>query len=366
MNEHNPVILVVDDEGSSLRLLTALLQAESYNVLTASNASEAMAKVQDFLPDLVLTDGMMPGISGFELAAKIKSDDRYATIPVVIVTALDDREIRLQALKAGVDEFLCKPIDRAELKVRISNLLRLKEYGDRIRRNNEILDNTVRERTSQLHDSYLQTIQTLIRAAQKKDEETGAHLQRIAYYCKELAEQVGMDSDFTNLIFRASPMHDVGKIGIPDRILLKSGPLDEAEWSVMRTHSTIGANIIGEKNVSEELRMGWEIALGHHERWDGSGYPLGRKGEETPFCARMMVMADIYDALRSRRSYKEPLDHHSSVEIILKGDGRVRPEHFDPQLLAIFPKVAEAFCEYYTVLTDLPPPDDEARTYAPD
>jgi putative two-component system response regulator len=355
MHERNPLILVVDDEGSSLRLLTALLQAESYNVLTASNASEAMEQLQDSLPDLVLTDGMMPGVSGFELAAKLKKDARYATIPIIIVTALDDREIRLQALKAGVDEFLCKPIDRAELRVRISNLLRLKEYSDRIRRNNEILDNTVRERTSQLHDSYLQTIQTLIRAAEKKDEETGAHLQRIAYYCKELAEKVGMDSAFTDLIFRASPMHDVGKIGIPDRILLKPGALDYDEWAIMRTHTTLGANIIGENNVSEELRMGWEIALGHHERWDGSGYPLGRKGDEIPLCARMMGMADVYDALRSRRSYKEPFDHQSSVEIILKGDGRVSPEHFDPELLAVFPKVASSFSEYYAALTDSHP-----------
>ncbi len=352
MPEHSPLLLVVDDEASSRRLLTALLQADAYEVLSVASAREALEQLQERQPDLVLTDGMMPGMSGFDLAARLKADSRYATLPVIIVTALDDRETRLRALEAGVDDFLGKPIDRAELRVRVRNILRLKEYSDRIRRNNETLEETVRQRTAQLHDSYLQTIQTLIRAAEKKDEETGAHVQRIAYYCKELAQRLGMAADFADLIFVASPMHDVGKIGIPDRVLLKPGPLDAEEWAIMRTHTTLGANIIGQQSGSPELQMGREIALGHHEHWDGSGYPLGRKGEEIPLCARMMVLADIYDALRSRRPYKGPFDHARSVEIILKGDGRVKPGHFDPELLAVFPRVAPAFAEYYATLTD--------------
>ncbi len=340
MSERRPLILVVDDDASSRRLLTVLLEAESYDVL------------EERQPDLVLTDGMMPGISGFELAARLKADARFASLPVIIVTALNDRETRLRALEAGVDEFLGKPVDRAELLVRVRNILRLKEYNDRIQQHNEILEETVRQRTAQLHDSYLQTIQTLIRAAEKKYEETGAHVQRIAFYCRELAQRLGMAPEFADLIFVASPMHDFGKIGIPDRILLKPGPLDAEEWAIMRTHTIIGANIIGEKNISPELEMGYEIALGHHERWDGSGYPLGRQGEEIPLSARMMALADVYDALRSRRPYKEPFDHERSVEIILKGDGRVKPEHFDPQLLAIFPKIAPTFAEFYATLTD--------------
>ena len=352
MSDRLPVVLVVDDEGSSRRLITALLKSEPYTVLTACSAQDALDQMESCHPDLVLTDGMMPGISGFELAARIKGDHRYGTIPVVIVTALDDRSVRLRTLEAGVDDYLYKPIDRAELLVRVSNLLRLKEYSDHIQKSNERLEEAVHQRTIQLQESYRQTIETLIRAAQKKDEETGAHLKRIAYYCKELAIRLGMSADYTDLIFRASPMHDVGKIGIPDRILLKPGPLDRDEWAIMRTHTTLGANIIGEKNLSLELAMGFDIALGHHERWDGCGYPLGRKGEEIPLCARIMALADVYDALRSRRPYKEPFDHDLSVEIILKGDGRVCPDQFDPQLLAIFPLVVPAFAEYFSTLTD--------------
>lgn len=352
MSDRLPVVLVVDDEGSSRRLITALLKSEPYTVLTACSAQDALDQMESCHPDLVLTDGMMPGISGFELAARIKGDHRYGTIPVVIVTALDDRSVRLRTLEAGVDDYLYKPIDRAELLVRVSNLLRLKEYSDHIQKSNERLEEAVHQRTIQLQESYRQTIETLIRAAQKKDEETGAHLKRIAYYCKELAIRLGMSADYTDLIFRASPMHDVGKIGIPDRILLKPGPLDRDEWAIMRTHTTLGANIIGEKNLSLELAMGYDIALGHHERWDGCGYPLGRKGEEIPLCARIMALADVYDALRSRRPYKEPFDHDLSVEIILKGDGRVCPDQFDPQLLAIFPLVVPAFAEYFSTLTD--------------
>ena len=352
MSDRLPVVLVVDDEGSSRRLITALLKSEPYTVLTACSAQDALDQMESCHPDLVLTDGMMPGISGFELAARIKGDHRYGTIPVVIVTALDDRSVRLRTLEAGVDDYLYKPIDRAELLVRVSNLLRLKEYSDHIQKSNERLEEAVHQRTIQLQESYRQTIETLIRAAQKKDEETGAHLKRIAYYCKELAIRLGMSADYTDLIFRASPMHDVGKIGIPDRILLKPGPLDPDEWAIMRTHTTLGANIIGEKNLSLELAMGYDIALGHHERWDGCGYPLGRKGEEIPLCARIMALAGVYDALRSRRPYKEPFDHDLSVEIILKGDGRVCPDQFDPQLLAIFPLVVPAFAEYFATLTD--------------
>ena len=352
MSDRLPVVLVVDDEGSSRRLITALLKSEPYTVLTACSAQDALDQMESCHPDLVLTDGMMPGISGFELAARIKGDHRYGTIPVVIVTALDDRSVRLRTLEAGVDDYLYKPIDRAELLVRVSNLLRLKEYSDHIQKSNERLEEAVHQRTIQLQESYRQTIETLIRAAQKKDEETGAHLKRIAYYCKELAIRLGMSADYTDLIFRASPMHDVGKIGIPDRILLKPGPLDPDEWAIMRTHTTLGANIIGEKNLSLELAMGYDIALGHHERWDGCGYPLGRKGEEIPLCARIMALADVYDALRSRRPYKKPFDHDLSVEIILKGDGRVCPDQFDPQLLAIFPLVVPAFAEYFATLTD--------------
>jgi len=309
MSDRFPVVLVVDDEGSSRRLITALLKSEPYKVLTACSAQEALDQMESSLPDLVLTDGMMPGISGFELAARIKADPRYETIPVVIVTALDDRSVRQRTLGAGGAAYLYKPIDRAELLVRVSNHLRLKEYSDHIQKSNERLEKAVHQRTIQLQESYRQTIETLIRAAQKKDEETGSHLKRIAYYCKELAIRLGMSADFTDLIFRASPMHDVGKIGIPDRILLKQGPLDPAEWAIMRTHTTLGANIIGEKNLSLELAMGMTLPLAIMNAGTVAAILWGERGRKFP-CAPGLWLWPMYTM---RSGAGAPTRNHSTM-----------------------------------------------------
>lgn len=346
----NPQILVVDDDPASRRLLATLLQAEGYRVLTADSGEAAQAMLVREQPDLILTDAMMPGMTGFALVHILKNSPITKPIPVIMLTSLDDRESRLHALEEGVEEFLNKPIDRAELRVRVRNLLALREYANLLGRQNQILEQRVNERTAQLRDSYQETIHTLARAAEYKDEETGAHIKRISYYCQELAQGMGMDTAFVDAIFFASPMHDVGKIGIPDHILLKPGPLDTEEWVVMRTHTVLGAAIIGEHSRSPYLNMARSIALGHHERWDGSGYPYGQKGEEIPLPARIMCVADIYDALRSHRPYKPPLDHDTAMTIILKGDKRTQPEHFDPHVLATCKQCAarleEIFAEY--------------------
>jgi len=299
-------------------------------------------------PDLILLDAMMPRMNGFEVAGRLKKDDDTKSIPIIMVTSLNDKASRLLALNLGAEDFLTKPIDRAELWVRVRNLLRLKEYNDLLAEQARILEIQVRERTAQLTASYRQTIETLNRAASYRDEVTGAHVRRISHFCTELARQLGADADFRDCIFYASPMHDVGKIAIPDRILLKRGYLDGDEWEIMKRHSALGAKLL-EGGESPYLIMGRQIAMSHHERWDGTGYPDGLKGEDIPLGARLMSIADVYDALRSRRPYKEAYDHEKAVYVITHGDERTRPEHFDPQTVDAFnachPRLREIYEE---------------------
>jgi putative two-component system response regulator len=228
----------------------------------------------------------------------------------------------------------------------VRNLLRLKEYSDFLDSHNRLLKQQVRRRSVNLRDSYLETIFALTRASSYKDEETGYHVQRISYYCKRLAEALGMESLFIDNIFYASPMHDIGKIGIPDHILLKPGKHMPEEMEIMRTHCVLGSQILG-SSESPYLAMGTEIALNHHEYWDGSGYPNGLKGDAIPLSARIMAICDVYDALRSRRPYKPPFDHKKAVQIISKGDGRTKPEHFDPAVLNIFMQCTEQFRDIF-------------------
>jgi putative two-component system response regulator len=343
-------ILVVDDVESNIKVLETQLHAEGYATIAARNGSEALALARSENPDLILLDVMMPDMDGYETVARLKADPRTQPVPVIMVTALDDRDSKLRALEAGAEEFLSKPIDRADLRVRVRNLLRLKEYGDLLTNHNRILEEQVKQRTAQLEEAYCDTVLTLVRAAEHKDEETGLHVRRISHFSRVLAEAMALPLEFSDAIYIASPMHDVGKIGIPDHILLKPGALTPEEWGIMRTHCALGASILG-SGTSPYTCMGAEIALNHHERWDGSGYPSGLKGEAIPLAARIMQICDVYDALRSRRPYKPPIDHARAVKIIIQGDGRTQPEHYDPAVLACFVGQAERFAAIYDQLT---------------
>ncbi|MDD1620380.1 MAG: response regulator [Methylococcaceae bacterium] len=349
---HAATILLVDDEPSNLRLLQVLLKADGYETLTAACGAEALVLAEERQPNLILLDILMPEMDGFEVTRRLKANPRTRNIPIIMVTSLEDRASRLWALELGAEEFLSKPVDGAELSVRVSNLLRLNDYTDLLADHNHRLKEKVTERTAQLADSYRETIYIMTAAAEHKDEETGMHVIRISYYCRALAEYMGMDEAFCDRIFYASPMHDIGKIGIPDQILLKPGSFELDEWEIMKAHTKLGAEILKYGN-SPYMRMGAEIALNHHERWDGGGYPNGKRGEEIPISARLMNICDQYDALRAKRPYKPPFDHDKTMLIITEGDGRTMPDHFDPAVLAAFTACAETFRGIYAEHTML-------------
>ena len=331
-------ILVVDDDARNLRLMEALLLPLGHEVALAHDGEEALEKVREISPDVILLDVMMPKVDGFEAARRLKEDEKTRIIPIVMVTALRDVEDRVKALEAGVDDFLSKPVDKIELKARVQSLLKVKAYHDHMRNYQRELETEVEKRTGQLEEAFervkgasLETIYRLSRAAEYKDEDTGAHVKRMSRYSAAVARQMGLNDTIVDYILYASPMHDVGKIGIPDRILLKPGKLDRDEREIMKQHATIGSRIL-EGSDAGFIRLAEIIALIHHEKWDGSGYPRGLKGKEIPLVGRIVAISDVFDALISKRPYKEPFSVEKSFAIIRDGRGN----HFDPDVVDAF------------------------------
>jgi putative two-component system response regulator len=351
MNNRPRKVLIVDDEDFNRELFKVMLEYEGYLIQTVNGGEEALKSVEQDPPDLILLDIMMPGLNGNIVAKRLKLNPDTMYIPIIMVTSIDDHAAKLTALKVGADDFLTKPIDRAEIILRVRNMLRLKDYSDLLSDYNNKLEDKVKERTTKLENAYKETIITMVSAAEFKDEETGAHVRRIAHYSYLLGRLLGLSKKMNKALFYASPMHDIGKIGISDAILFKTTPFTPQERETMNTHSAIGAKILI-KGDSPFIRMGAEIALNHHERWDGTGYPNGLSGEDIPLPARIMALCDVYDALRSKRPYKPAFSHVKAVKIITEGDGRTMPEHFDPKVLAAFAAYPENFEKVYEKYKD--------------
>lgn len=338
-------ILVVDDEATMRRLLEKLLRMEGYEVVLASTGEQALNEVATRGADTVLLDMRMPGMSGLEVCRQIRAHPRGHHTPIVFITAVNDRELRRQGMEAGADDFLSKPFDEVELLARIRNGVRVKLYYDGMAQQKEQLERAVEERTaelgaavakltqiqSELRASQEETIYRLSRAAEFRDDETGQHLQRMSWYCHLLGGKSGLDERTCELLRIASPMHDVGKLGIPDRILLKPGRLTAEEFTVMKTHAEIGYRILHGSDAAP-LKMAAMIAYTHHEKWDGHGYPRGLKGEDIPLIGRIAAVADVFDALTSSRPYKPAWPLDAALELMRKNSG----SHFDPALIDVF------------------------------
>jgi len=359
MSEQNKILLV-DDEEINRNLLKNLCQKMGYQCLTAANGREALAAASSLDPDLIVMDVLMPEMDGFEATRILKNDPATAHIPVIIVTAASSREERLKGIASGANDFIIKPFDWQELSLRIKNSLSVKEYHDFLKDYSRTLEQQVQERTVKLEkalsqrdqafdkikDGYIDTIFRLTLAAEYKDGHTGNHIRRTSHYAKALALELGLDKEFVDTIYYAMPMHDIGKVGIPDAILLKPGPLTSEEWTVMKGHTTIGGRILT-GSQSKILELAQQIALTHHERWDGSGYPQQLAGEQIPLAGRIASVVDQYDAIRSRRTYKSGMDHRQTLNILTEGDYRSHPGHFDPGIIEVFRKRHLAFEEIY-------------------
>jgi len=342
-------VLIVDDQEANVLLLERILHGAGYvSIASTMDPHEVCELHLKNRYDLILLDLQMPGMDGFQVMESLKEIETDGYLPVLVITAQPDHKLR--ALKAGAKDFVSKPFELAEVLARVHNMLEVRLLHKQLHNYNDVLEQRVRERTADLQGSYLETIFTMTRAAEYKDEDTGAHVQRISYYSRELARMLGLDEEFVDKIFFASPMHDIGKIGIPDHILLKPGGFTPDEWEVMKGHASMGAKVLG-NSKSPYLKMGAEIALNHHERWDGGGYPNGKRGEAIPLAARIMNICDIYDALRSKRPYKPAFDHLKTVDIITRGDGRTQPEHFDPVILAAFKQDHQSFRDIFEAYT---------------
>ncbi len=351
-------ILIVDDDPINLELLDRTLKRQDYDVIHAENGKIAVDKALEIHPDVVLMDAVMPEMDGFEATRRIKSDTRTQMIPVVMVTSLNDVEDRVRALDAGADDFLNKPFDRLELTARVRSLVQVKAYHDHLINHRKVLEDAVARRTeevqnalNQLQEASLETIICLSRAAEYKDEDTAQHIERMSHYSRIIALHMGLDERIASDILHAAPMHDIGKIGIPDSILLKPGKLTPDEWIIMKSHVEIGARILRDSK-SPIIQMGELIALSHHERWDGSGYPQGLAGTDIPLEGRIVAIADVFDALISKRPYKKAMSLDQCYHEISQSRG----SHFDPDVCDAFFAVTDEILLVAEAFKDPDPP----------
>jgi putative two-component system response regulator len=350
-------IMIVDDEEINIRVARRYLEQAGYaNFVTVTDSRMVLETVDEEMPDIVLLDVMMPHIDGLQVLHRLRNSEHTRHIPVIILTASTDAATKLEALDLEATEFLTKPVDRVELVLRVRNSLIVKAHNDYLASYSERLEDEVRARTAELEQSRREVIDCLARAADYRDGDTGDHVIRVGKYVRIIASQLGFQADYIDLMEQAAKLHDVGKIGIPDAILLKPGKLSPDEFDLMKQHCRFGADIIQQvagdaenfqKHIAKPLeylrmilarqgspllRLSALIALTHHEKWDGSGYPLGLKGEDIPIEGRIVAVADVFDAVSNARPYKPAFSLKKCLEIMVEG----RRTHFDPVVLDAF------------------------------
>ncbi len=333
-------VLIIDDQVENIDILKGILE-DLYIIYAIKDSTKVLQFLQKNTPDLILLDIMMPEIDGYEICKELKKDREYSKIPVIFITADNSSYSEEKGLQLGAVDYITKPINPPIVRARVKTHLEL--YSLR-----QELEEKVMLRTREIEDTKLQIIRILGRAAEFKDNETGMHVIRMSHYSRLIAQVLAPDDQkWVDLIFKAAPMHDIGKIGVPDHILQKEGSLNEEEWSIMKGHPSFGAMILGDDR-SELLRLARQIALAHHEKYDGTGYPKGLKGKEIPLSARIVTIADVFDALTTKRPYKEAWDIETTLKYMEENAGK----HFDPEIFEVFKsiipeviKIKETYCE---------------------
>jgi putative two-component system response regulator len=347
-------VLIVDDNDDNIFLLESIMNSHGYNTISATGGQEAIDLVNSKRAelDIIILDVMMPGIDGLEVTRSIKTNNRTSHIPIILLTAKQkDRSDVIKGLDLGADDYLSKPVDSMALLARVRSSLKTKRLQDKLTEVNDQLEQLVEERAIEIMLTRNAAIFGFAKLAEYRDPETGSHLERIRNYTKALANELRtfpkfkdeVDNEFIINIYQSSPLHDIGKVGIPDEILLKPGRLTKEEFKIMKQHATIGGDSLASsgKMFGEDsfLSMGRDIAYFHHEKWNGQGYPNGLSGEKIPLPARLMALADVFDALVSKRVYKDPMSADEAKAIILAGEG----EHFDPDIVKAFLNIEESF-----------------------
>lgn len=334
-------ILIVDDDPLNVSLISELLSAHGFkHIIACHSGEEAIEIYREHIIDLMLLDLKMPDIDGYQVMDEVNNTEKELRPPIIVVTGLYDLSTSHQVFAQGANDIITKPFDETTILCRVQSLLNIHLSRKKVFQYGCNLERTIKQRTDELLDTQMQVVKHLTTAAEYRDTQTGAHTVRVAWYAAILGEHYGLSSNTLELLFHAAPMHDIGKIGIPDDILLKPHCLNRYEWDVMKTHPTIGAKILA-NNTNPLIETAQVIALTHHEKWDGSGYPNGYKGEQIPILGRLVMIADVFDALITSRPYKEPWSLEDTIAFIERESGA----SFDPELVNIFMKIYPKFIE---------------------
>ncbi|HNW81425.1 MAG TPA: response regulator [bacterium] len=348
---YKPNIMIVDDKPENLKLLSEMLKDKGYRIRTLPSGNLALKAVEVEIPDLILLDINMPGLNGYEVCEILKNDIRFSKIPVIFLSALSGTDDKVKAFQSGGVDYVSKPFQIDEVNARIETHLSLRNLQLKLENQNKNLEEIVREQVREISEGQMATILAMTKLAEQRDDDTGHHIDRTSEFCRMLAKGARdrglyadkIDDIFIDNIFHASPLHDIGKVAIPDAVLLKPGKLTPEEFEIMKTHTNLGARylntVLNRFPKNSFIKTGVKIAISHHEKWNGSGYPVGTSGSKIQLEGRIMAIADVYDALRSKRVYKDAFSHEKSRAIILEGRG----SHFDPNLVDVFMDLEKEF-----------------------